>query len=47
MARLIYAERLRTDIDRVFDFLAETNLLAANKAVESIIDAVSILDAFC
>jgi plasmid stabilization system protein ParE len=43
MARLIYSSRAFDDLDRLTDFLIDTNPVAAGETVELITEAVSIL----
>lgn len=43
MARLIYSSRAFSDLDRLTDFLSDTNPVAASETVELITEAVSIL----
>lgn len=43
MARLIYSSRAFNDLDRLTDFLIETNPVAAGETVGLITEAVSIL----
>jgi addiction module RelE/StbE family toxin len=44
MAEVVYAERALADLERLFEFLAETDPHAAAVAVEIIQDAVGILE---
>lgn len=44
MADVVYAERALADLERLFEFLAETDPHAAAVAVETIQDAVGILE---
>lgn len=43
MARLIYSSRSFNDLDRLADFLIDTDPVAASETVELIAEAVSIL----
>ena len=43
MARLIYSPRAFDDLDRLTDFLIETDPVIASETVELIVEAVSIL----
>jgi len=43
MARLIYSSRAFDDLDRLTDFLIDTDLVAASEALELIVEAVTIL----
>ncbi len=43
MARLIYSARAFDDLDRLTDFLIDTDPLAASETVELIAEAVTIL----
>jgi plasmid stabilization system protein ParE len=43
MARLIYSPRAFSDLDRLTDFLIETDTVAASETVALIIEAVDIL----
>lgn len=43
MARLIYSSRAFSDLDRLTDFLIDTDPLAASETVDLIAEAVSIL----
>jgi plasmid stabilization system protein ParE len=43
MARLIYSSRSFDDLDRLTDFLIDTDPLAASETVELITEAVTIL----
>ncbi len=43
MARLIYSARAFDDLDRLTEFLIETDSLAASETVELIAEAVTIL----
>jgi addiction module RelE/StbE family toxin len=44
MAEVVYAERALADLERLFEFLAETDPDAAAVAVEIIQDAIGILE---
>jgi addiction module RelE/StbE family toxin len=44
MAEVIYAERALADLERLFDYLAETDPSAAGVAVEIIQNAIGILE---
>lgn len=43
MNTITYSERALADLDRLFDFLADTDPVMARKAAEAIIDAIGIL----
>lgn len=43
MARLIYSPRAFDDLDRLTDFLIETDPVIASETVELIVEAVTIL----
>ena len=44
MAEVVYARRALADLERLFEFLAETDPNAAAVAVETIQDAIGILE---
>ncbi len=44
MARLIYTERALADLERLADFLAETDPVAASHTVDLIEEAVTVLE---
>jgi len=44
MAEIVYAKRALADLERVFEFLAETDPDAATAAVETIQHAIGILE---
>ena len=44
MTRIIFAQRVRDDFDRIFDFLFEHAPEYANKRIEAIISAIDILE---
>jgi plasmid stabilization system protein ParE len=44
VARLEYAARAEADLDRIFEFLAGDDLIAAHAAIALIFDALQILE---